>query len=76
MVSKKLKDAVRTSDKKAYIIAQEADMHPTMLSQLINDILNIQDNDERVIAVGKVLGLKPEDCFNSHSGLFVVYRGI
>ena len=63
MVSKKLKAAVKLSDKKLYVIAHEAGMHPSMLSNIINEALNIKDNDERVIKIGKVLGLEPEDCF-------------
>lgn len=63
MVSEKLKNAVRTSKDKGYIIAQSAGVHPSMLSQIINDILNVKENDPRVIAIGKVVGVSPEDCF-------------
>jgi hypothetical protein len=63
MVSKKLKDAVRTSEKKLYVIAHEAKMHPSMLSNIINEALNIKDGDERVISIGRVVGVSPKDCF-------------
>lgn len=63
MVSQKLRDAVRISEKKGYVIAQEAKMHPSMLSQIINGILNVKPGDERVIAIGKVVGVDAEDCF-------------
>ncbi len=63
MVSGKLKNAVLTSEHKGYIIAQLAGVHPSMLSQLINNILNVKEDDPRVIAIGKVVGINPEECF-------------
>lgn len=63
MVSKRFKNAVKLSNKRGYKIAQEARIHPSLLSQIINNIINVKDNDERVIAVGKVVGLEPEECF-------------
>lgn len=63
MVSQKLKDAVKTSEKLGFRIAQEADMHPSMMSQLLNDILNVKDGDQRVIRIGKVVGVDAEECF-------------
>lgn len=68
MVSKKLKDAVRTSDMPAYVIAQEVGMHPSMLSQIINELIRINDNDSRVIAIGRVLGVKAGECFEAGQG--------
>ncbi len=63
MVSKKLIDAVKVSRERDYKIAQEAGMHPSLLSQLINNIFNVKDGDERVIAIGKVVGVEAKDCF-------------
>lgn len=63
MVSKKLKDAVQTDRRKDYVIAATAGLHPSMLSQLINNILTVKDGDERVIRIGEVIGVGPEDCF-------------
>lgn len=65
MVSKKLKDAVRTSDKPAYIIAHEVGMHPSMLSQIINELIRIKEGDKRVIKIGRVFGLKAGECFEN-----------
>jgi hypothetical protein len=33
------------------------------LSSLLNDIVPLRDNDPRVIAVGRVLGIPDADCF-------------
>lgn len=63
MVSEKLKNAVRTSNKKGYVIAREANMHPSMLSQIINDLLNVKNGDDRVIAIGRVVGIESKECF-------------
>jgi len=62
-VSKKLRLAVKTSPHKDYKIANAARMHPSTLSQIINGIIRVHENDDRVIRIGKVLGLKPEECF-------------
>lgn len=64
MVSEKLKNAVKTSSKRGYVIAQEAGMHPSMLSQIINNFLNVQDGDKRVIAIGSVVGVDTKECFD------------
>lgn len=62
-ISNKLKNAVKLSTLNQYTIAHDAGMSQSMISQLMNGIVIPQDNDERVIAVGKVLGLESEDCF-------------
>jgi DNA-binding LacI/PurR family transcriptional regulator len=62
-VSKAFTHAVKLSEKRAYEIAQEAGIHEATLSHLVNGIRPIESNDERVLAVAKVLGLRPEDCF-------------
>lgn len=63
MVSKEFKMAVKTSPYKGYQIAHKAKIHPSTLSKIICGIEKIKKNDFRVIAVGRVLGLKPDDCF-------------
>jgi hypothetical protein len=63
VISQKLIDSVRSSDKKAYQIAQEAGLHFSTISQIINKIVNVKQGDQRVIAIGRVLGINPEDCF-------------
>lgn len=50
-------------EKPAYRIAQDAGISPQQLTHIITGVHKIKLNDERVIAVGKVLGLKPEECF-------------
>jgi hypothetical protein len=48
---------------RSYQQANAAGLHPTIHSSLLNDIRPVQPNDPRVIAIGRVLGVAPEDCF-------------
>ena len=63
VVSRKLKAALKLGDERAYRIAQRAELDPSMVSKLICGIVKIKPGDPRVIAVGRVLGLKPKECF-------------
>ena len=47
----------------AYRLAQQAGVNPNVLSRLINGIEPMKPQDERIIAVGKVIGLAASDCF-------------
>jgi hypothetical protein len=49
----------------AYQIAWRAGVHPNTLSKLISGYLRVRLNDPRLIAVGRELGLEPEDCFET-----------
>jgi transcriptional regulator with XRE-family HTH domain len=62
-VSKKLKIAVKLSDVPSYEIARQANLDPSTLSKLICGIANIKPQDHRVLAIGQVLGIPPEECF-------------
>ncbi len=64
-VSRKLTDAVRCSSERQYRIAHKANLHPSTLSQLLNGIYPVKPNDPRVLAVGVVLGLSEEECFEA-----------
>ena len=63
MISKKLKRAIRLSPHRNYKIARAAGVHPSTLSQILCGIVRVKNGDPRVIQIGKVLGLKPGECF-------------
>lgn len=63
MLSKKFMVAVKLSEMRAYKIAHKAGLTPVELSKLMNGIVKIKPNDGRILAVAKVLGLRPEECF-------------
>ena len=64
-VSRQLFVAVRLSPRKGYEVAREAGLHPSVLSRLIHNAEPIRSMDPRVIRIGRVLGLGPEECFES-----------
>ena len=49
----------------AYQIAQQAGVNPVVLSKLINGIDPVKPKDPRIVAVGRVLGLEPDEVFDS-----------
>lgn len=62
-ISKKLQVAAKLSDLKGYQIAHLAGLHPSTLSRLLCGIDHVKHGDPRVIAVGRILGIPPEECF-------------
>lgn len=66
MLSRKLIHTIKLSEKRAYQIAHEAGLHPSTLSSLLNGIEKVKPGDPRVIAVGRVLGIPAEDCFEEN----------
>lgn len=67
MVSKKFIEAVRRYPRPQYKLAWEANTHPVVLSQIITGYIKPGDGDERVIRIGKLLGLEPTECFVGRS---------
>ncbi len=67
MVSRQFVEAVKIAPKRAYKIAQEAGLHPTTLSKLLNGIERAKPDDPRVLAVAAVLGLDQRECFEEES---------
>ncbi len=62
-VSQKFIAAVKLNSTPAYKIAWSAGVNPTMLSKFINRIEKPKPNDPLVIAVGQVLNIPPNECF-------------
>lgn len=72
--SQKFITALRLSPRNQYAIAWEAGIHPNTLSKLVNGIDRIRENDERIVAVGKILGIDPVECFENDAAQSVVVR--
>ena len=49
----------------AYRIAQMAGVDPTTLSKLINGAEPVRPDDDRILRVGLILGLEPDEVFES-----------
>ena len=54
---------LKLNDLPAYKIAQKAGVDNVRLSKLVNGITKVKIGDPDIIAVGKVLGLTEEECF-------------
>lgn len=52
-----------------YRAAQKARVDPTTLSKLVNGAEKLKTRDPRILAVGTVLGLRPEDCFEPDTSM-------
>jgi len=63
MLSKKFKIAVKLDSRPQYRLAQLAKVNPTTLSQFLTGYVRPKRNDSRVLRIGKLLGLSPDDCF-------------
>ena len=66
MVSNKLRSAIKLSHIPAYKIAHLAGIDPTTLSKLICGIVKVKHGDQRVIKIGKIFGLRPDECFKNN----------
>ena len=53
----------------AYRIAQMAGVNPTTLSKLINGAEPVRLDDDRILRVGRILGLEPDQVFDSREVL-------
>jgi hypothetical protein len=63
MISHKLRAAIKLNPIPAYKIAHAAGLDPSTLSKLVCGISKVKPGDPRVLKVGKILGLSPEQCF-------------
>ncbi len=62
-VSEQFLIRLKLHESPAYKIAQAAGINPNTLSRLINGIDPVRRGDERIVAVGRVLGVPPAQCF-------------
>ncbi|MFH1726872.1 MAG: hypothetical protein ABIA04_00450 [Pseudomonadota bacterium] len=62
-VSKALITAYKTSKIKGYKIAQKAKLNPSTFFQIMNSIIPIKYEDERVLRIAMVLGVVAKDAF-------------
>ena len=62
-VSNAFKGKVKLYDTPAYKLAQKAGVDPVVLSKLMNGIIQPKPHDPRILAVAKIIGLSPNECF-------------
>jgi hypothetical protein len=63
MISRRFWIAVKLADRPQWRIAAESGVNANTLSKLMSGSLRVKSGDERVVRVGRVLGLAPEECF-------------
>ena len=63
LVSRALIDRLKLSPVPAYKLARRAGCHPSTLSKLLYGAERVKPADSRILAVGRALGLSPEECF-------------
>ena len=68
MISNKFIKAVKLNERRAYRIAQKAGIHPSTLSKILNGIIQVNVGDARVVAIGRVLGIKESELFENRRG--------
>ena len=67
MISRKLLAAIKLHREPAYTLAQKAGVNPSVLSKLMRGYTPVEDGDERIVAVGKLMGFSSEECFESEA---------
>jgi hypothetical protein len=68
LISPRLLDAywrARQSGRRAYQLARDADLNPSVFSALLNESIPVRRGDPRVLRIGAVLGVPPELCFQA-----------
>ena len=64
-LSRQFIERLKLGGRPQYRVAWDAGVNPTILSKIVTGIVRVDRHDSRVIAVGNVLGLTPEECFRS-----------
>lgn len=70
MLSRRFIERLKLSDIPQYKIAIQAGINPCVLSKYVIGAQNPRLGDERLLRVGHILGLRPEEVFNCSEGDF------
>ena len=62
-VSDKLRQAIEAAPLRHYQLATLAQMHPSTLSKVLNQSARLRPFDRRVLAIARVVGVRPEEAF-------------
>jgi hypothetical protein len=67
MISRNFRIAVKLSELPAWRLAMNAGINPNVLSKIMSGALRVKPGDERVIKIGRAVGLNPEECFSEQT---------
>ena len=62
-LSRKLIAAVRGSGRPQYLLARAAGLHPVALSDLMRGARDCKSGEPRIVRLGGLVGVAPEECF-------------
>ena len=62
-LSRRLREAVKTSPVRQYRLAQAVGLHPSQLSALICGIYGVRAGDMRIVKLGALVGVAADECF-------------
>jgi hypothetical protein len=62
MISRKFKAALKLDPRPQYRLAWQAGINPTTLSQIVTGYIKVKQNDPRILKIGELLGLWPNEC--------------
>jgi lambda repressor-like predicted transcriptional regulator len=66
-ISRRFLEAVKLAPEPSYRLAWRAGLHPSTLSKILHGAVRVGPRDPRVLAIAKVLGLDPAECFAEHA---------
>jgi transposase-like protein len=67
-ISRAFFERIKLSDEPAYKLAWKVGIHPVLLSKWLHGYEKPKHSDTRITELGKLLGLRPEECFSSEEG--------
>ncbi len=62
-ISRAFFERIKLSDEPAYRLAWKVGIHPVLLSKWLHGYEKPKPDDPRIIKLSKLLGLRPEECF-------------
>lgn len=62
-ISRAFFERIKLSDEPAYKLAWKVGIHPVLLSKWLHGYEKPKLDDPRIIKLSKLLGLRPEECF-------------
>ena len=62
-ISDKLRFAVKTSNERQYSLAHQIEITPSQLSSWLNGIVDPRVGDPRIVALGRLVGVRADECF-------------
>jgi transcriptional regulator with XRE-family HTH domain len=66
-VSERLHRAVKTARIRQYELARALGVHHSTLSCWLNGISDVRKNDPRILKLGELVQVPPEECFDNSS---------